>query len=98
MYRRLLGYLQPHTPRMVGTILCNIVAAALDVFSFTLLVPFLSALFGTQEFATKSLTGTNWISRLQDQLIGAFLNPADRLGSVEAMMVAIMAIVLVKNV
>ena len=98
MYRRLLRYVTPHTARMVGTIACNVVAAALDVFSFTLLVPFLNALFGTNQFNTRNITGANWISHLQDQLVGAFLNPADRLGSVEVMMVAIMAIVAVKNV
>jgi subfamily B ATP-binding cassette protein MsbA len=81
---------------MVGTIACNIVAAALDVFSFTLLVPFLNALFGEQQLIPK--TAPSWISRLQDQLVGSFLNPADRLGSVETMMIAIIAIVTLKNV
>ena len=95
MYRRLLGYLRPHGWRMVGTIACNVIAAALDVFSFTLLVPFLNALFGAPSFIPKT---SSWISGLQDALVGAFLDPADRLGSVETMMVAIMAIVLLKNV
>lgn len=97
MYRRLLRYLRPHSSRMVGAIVCNVVAAALDVFSFTLLVPFLNALFGTQQFSATGLTGAGWISHLQDRMVGAFLNPGDRLGSVEVMMVAIMAIVAVKN-
>ncbi|MEP6733612.1 MAG: ABC transporter transmembrane domain-containing protein [bacterium] len=95
MYRRLLQYLRPHSWRMVGTIACNIVAAALDVFSFTLLVPFLNALFGEAQLIPK--TAPTWISRLQDQLVGSFLNPADRLGSVETMMVAIIVIVAFKN-
>jgi subfamily B ATP-binding cassette protein MsbA len=95
MYRRLLGYLRPHGWRMVGTIACNVIAAALDVFSFTLLVPFLNALFGAPSFIPKT---SSWISGLQDRLVGTFLNPADRLGSVETMMVAILAIVLLKNV
>jgi subfamily B ATP-binding cassette protein MsbA len=80
---------------MAGTIACNVVAAALDVFSFTLLVPFLNALFGAPSFIPKT---SSWISGLQDRLVGAFLNPADRLGSVETMMIAILAIVLLKNV
>src|SRR3954465_2788730 len=95
MYRRLLRYLRPHTWRMVGTITCNVVAAALDVFSFTLLVPFLNALFGAASLIPK--TSPSWISALQDRMVGAFLNPADRLGSVETMMVAIAAIVALKN-
>src|SRR4051812_13354361 len=96
MYGRLRRYLRPHSWRMAGTIACNVVAVALDVFSFTLLVPFLNALFGEAQLIPS--TSPNWISRLQQQLVGAFLDPADRLGSVEAMMVAIIAIVLVKNV
>ena len=96
MYRRLLGYLRPHAWRMVGTIACNIVAAALDVFSFTLLVPFLNALFKAKQFIPT--TSAAWISSVQQHLVGAFLDPADPLGSVEVMIVAIMAIVALKNV
>lgn len=96
MYRRLLRYLRPHSWRMVGTIACNIVAAGLDVFSFTLLVPFLNALFKARQFIPT--TSARWISAAQEQLVGAFLNPADPLGSVEVMIVAIVAIVAVKNV
>jgi subfamily B ATP-binding cassette protein MsbA len=96
MYRRLLRYLRPHSWRMVGTISCSVVAAALDVFSFTLLVPFLNALFGAASLIPT--TSPSWISRLQRHLVGAFLNPADQIGSVETMMVAIIAIVLLKNV
>ncbi len=81
---------------MVGTIACNIVAAGLDVFSFTLLVPFLNALFKARQFIPT--TSARWISAAQEQLVGAFLNPADPLGSVEVMIVAIVAIVAVKNV
>ena len=80
---------------MASTVACNIIAAALDVFSFTLLVPFLNALFGAPSFIPRS---SSWISSVQDALVGTFLNPANRLGSVETMMVAIIAIVLVKNV
>ena len=46
MYRRLLQFLRPHWWRLAGNVLCNIVAAALDGFSFTLLIPFLNKLNG----------------------------------------------------
>jgi subfamily B ATP-binding cassette protein MsbA len=95
MYCRLLRYLRPHSWRMIGTIACNVIAAALDVFSFTLLVPFLNALFGAPSFIPRT---SGWISRVQDGMVGAFLDPADRLGSVETMMVAIVVIVALKNV
>ena len=77
MYRRLLRYLQPHSWRMAGTIACNVVAAALDVFSFTLLVPFLNALFKARTYIPT--TNARWISALQERLVGAFLDPADPL-------------------
>ena len=95
MYRRLLHYLRPHSWRMAGTVACNIVAAALDVFSFTLLVPFLNALFGAQQLIPR--TSASWVTGLQDQIVGRFLNPADRLGSVATMMIAIIAIIALKN-
>ena len=94
LYRRLLRYLRPHTWRMVGTILCSVVAAALDAFSFTLLVPFLNALFKASQYIPNS----GWLGRLQQLTVGAFLNPRDPLGSLESMIVVIVVVTAVKNV
>ena len=80
---------------MVGTIVSNVVAAALDVFSFTLLPLFLNALFGAQKLIPAASPG--WITSAHERMVGAFLDPADRLGSVETMMIAIIAIVALKN-
>jgi subfamily B ATP-binding cassette protein MsbA len=96
VYRRLLTFLRPHAWRMVGTIASNVIAAALDVFSFTLLPLFLNALFGAQKLIPAASPG--WITSAHERMVGAFLNPADRLGSVETMMIAIIAIVALKNV
>lgn len=95
MYRRLLRFLRPHWWRMAGNIVCNVVAAGLDAFSFTLLIPFLDALFQKGSLLPK---GAGWITRMQDRTVGMFLNPADPRGSLESMIVAIMIIVAVKNV
>ena len=73
MYRRLLVFLRPHTWRMSATIACNIGAALLDVFSFTLLIPFLDALFGTQTIGR--------VTKIQEQIVGAFLRSGDAMGS-----------------
>jgi ATP-binding cassette, subfamily B, bacterial MsbA len=81
---------------MVGTVASNVVAAALDVFSFTLLPLFLNALFGAQKLIPAASPG--WITSAHERLVGAFLDPGDRLGSVETMMIAIIAIVALKNV
>ena len=45
MYRRLLPFLRPHAWRMAGAVACNAAAAAMDVFAFTLLIPFLNVMF-----------------------------------------------------
>ena len=81
---------------MVGTVASNVIAAALDVFSFTLLPLFLNALFGAQRLIPAASPG--WINSAHERMVGAFLDPADRLGSVETMMIAIIAIVALKNV
>ncbi|MBA3673146.1 MAG: hypothetical protein H0W68_14140, partial [Gemmatimonadaceae bacterium] len=95
MYARLLRYLRPHVAWMAGAIACNVTAAGLDVFSFTLLVPFLNALFKAPQFIPR---GASWITRAQDRLVGAFLDPADPLGSVGTMIIAIVIVVAIKNV
>ena len=46
MYKRLLQFLRPHWWRLAGNVVSNIIAAALDGFSFTLLIPFLNKLSG----------------------------------------------------
>ena len=81
---------------MVGTVASNVIAAALDVFSFTLLPLFLNALFGARQLIPTASPA--WITGAHQRMVGAFLDPADRLGSVETMMIAIIAIVALKNV
>ncbi len=76
---------------MATTVACNVGAAVLDVFSFTLLIPFLDAIFGTQ-------TQSGPISRLQEHLIGAFLRSDDKMGSLRNVILVILAAVTLKNV
>ena len=95
MYRRLLVYLRPHSWRMAGNIASNLIAAGLDAFSFTLLIPFLNALFQQESLLPR---GAGWVADLQERTVGALLDPANPRGSLGAMIVAIMIIVAVKNV
>ena len=90
MYRRLLAFLRPHWWRMAGTIACNLVAAVLDVFSVTLLIPFLAALFGTAAPGGQ-------IGRLQQRLVGSFIDASDKMGSLRNILLVIMAAVVAKN-
>jgi len=76
---------------MVGTIACNLGAALLDVFSFTLLIPFLDALFGT------ATTGGR-IGAIQQRIVGGFLTADDPMGSLRNIIVVILAAVVLKNV
>src|SRR5262245_26713937 len=89
LYGRLLGFLKPHWWRMAGTIACNLVAAVLDVFTITLLIPFLNALFDQPQ--------SGLITDLQQRIIGSFLDPADRMGSLRNVLLLIMTAVILKN-
>jgi subfamily B ATP-binding cassette protein MsbA len=93
MYRRLLGFLRPHAWRLTGNIVSSVVAAVLDAFMFTLLIPFLNALFDKP-----TLIPPGWLGDLQQRLIGQFLDANDKLGSLGSVIVVIMVLVAVKNV
>ena len=94
MYRRLLRILRPHGWRMAGSIASSIGAAALDTFSFTLLIPFLNALFGERSLLP---AGHGWIARVLSATIGHLLDPADPMGSLQRVIFLILASVLGKN-
>ena len=80
---------------MTGNIVANVVAAALDAFVFTLLIPFLNALF---KQTGNLITTEGWIGDLQKKLVGAFLDQNDLLGSLKVFIIAIVVIVAIKNV
>ena len=91
MYRRLFRFLRPHAWRMTGTVACNIAAAALDVFSFTLLVPFLNKLFDQPNIASP-------MSKLQDRIVGLFLDGSNPRAALVNIIIIILAAVTLKNV
>ena len=91
MYRRLLHFLRPHASRMGGTVACNIAAAVLDVFSFTLLIPFLDRLFNQPSHETK-------LSQLQNQVFGVLLNGVSPQVALRNIIIVILVAVTLKNV
>jgi len=93
MYRRLLHFLRPHRWRMVGAVAGNAVAAALDAYSFALLIPFLNALFGLPPLPVNSGPLTKFLNFT----IGALLDSRDQMGSLERVILVILVIVSVKN-
>jgi subfamily B ATP-binding cassette protein MsbA len=74
---------------MAGTIACNLLAAVLDVFTITLLIPFLNALFNQPQ--------TGLISDIQRRVVGSLLDQSDRMGSLRNVLILIMAAVVAKN-
>ena len=91
MYRRLLQFLRPHAWRMGGTVVCNVVAAVLDVFSLTLLIPFLDQLFNQRSRGTP-------LSELQNRIFGAFLEGVSPEVALRNIIVVILVAVTLKNI
>jgi subfamily B ATP-binding cassette protein MsbA len=93
--RRLLRFLGPHKWRMAGTVASSIVAAALDAFAFSLLIPFLNALFGTPQLIPPN---KGLITAVQQQTIGWLLEGRDKMGALLVVIAVITVTVVVKNV
>jgi len=91
---RLLRFLRPHKWRMVGTVGSSIVAAALDAFAFSLLIPFLNALFGTPQLIP---LGKGLITTVQQRTIGYLLDGRSEMGALLVVIAVITATVVVKN-
>jgi ATP-binding cassette, subfamily B, bacterial MsbA len=95
LYRRLLAFLRPHAWRMTAAMASNILASVLDAFAFTLLIPFLNALFRQQELIPAKL---GWLANIQHRTVGALLDPAQPMASLRAVIFVILGLVLAKNV
>jgi len=80
---------------MVGTIACSIGAAVLDAFSFALLVPFLNTLFGEAPLPN---VGSGALTRVLQSTIGALLDPNDKMGSLQNVILIILVTIVLKNV
>lgn len=80
---------------MTAAVSSNMLASVLDAFAFTLLIPFLNALFQRPQLIEGNL---GFIARIQEQVIGAFLDPARPLDSLKAVIFLMLALVLAKNV
>jgi len=95
LYGRLLGFLRPHAWRMAAAIASNIVASVLDAFAFTLLIPFLNALFQQPELIPGTL---GFLAKLQQRTMGALLDPSRPMASLRVVIFVMLGLVLLKNV
>ncbi len=85
---------------MAATIACNLIVAALDVFSLTLLIPFLRLLFGGTPGvveATATGDGSHGVQRLLDEMLGRFLDPSNKMGSLQTVVLIILGVITLKN-
>jgi ATP-binding cassette, subfamily B, bacterial MsbA len=95
LYRRLFAFLRPHAWRMTAATASNMLASMLDAFAFTLLIPFLNALFRQPDLIPAKL---GWVANLQNRFFGALLDPAHPMESLRAVIFVILALVFAKSV
>src|SRR5471032_297476 len=94
LYRRLLVFLRPHRGRLAGNIVFNVIGAALDGVAFTLLITFLNLLFLGDD---KLGTGHTWLQEMLRAILGGLMVPGDKMVSLRAISIVIVAMVVVKN-
>jgi subfamily B ATP-binding cassette protein MsbA len=80
---------------MGGTVGSSIVAAALDAFAFSLLIPFLNALFGTAQLIPPN---KGLITAVQERTLGFLLAGRSEMGALLVVIAVITVTVVVKNV
>ena len=93
LWRRLWRFVAPHKGKLVAVVVLNATAAVADVFSFTLLVPFFNALFGLEQL----LPAKGAIGELLNTSIGFLLDPAQKMRSLQRVMLLVIAAVTLKN-
>lgn len=93
LWRRLWAFVRPHRGKLVGVVVLNAVAAVADVFSFTLLIPFLNALFNKPD-----IIPSGFIGNLLNASIGMLLVPSDQMASLRNVILVVLVAVAVKNI
>ena len=93
LWSRLWGFVHPHRAKLVGVVVLNLLAAVFDVFSFTLLIPFLNALFEQPQL----IPGNKVVSAILNTTIGFLLDPADQMGSLRNVIILVLVAVTLKN-
>lgn len=98
IYRRILDYLRPHAGLFTLSFAAMILYAALDAFSFTLLIPFLSVLFeGGSSPAAVGGTG-GLIGDVLAWSVGRWMDGGSEMAALRNVVLVLFAVFLVKNV
>ena len=93
LWGRLWAFVRPHRGKLIGVVGLNAVAAVADVFSFTLLIPFLNALFNKPDIIPQGFIGN-----LLNASIGMLLVPSDQMASLRNVILVVLVAVAVKNI
>jgi ATP-binding cassette, subfamily B, bacterial MsbA len=96
LYRRILEYLRPHGGLFSVTLVAMIVFAALDAFSFTLLIPFLSVLFDGGQIGGGGAGGA--IDRVLEWTVGDLVDEDSAIVGLRNVVLVLFGVFLVKNV
>jgi subfamily B ATP-binding cassette protein MsbA len=91
-FRRLLAFVRPHRWRLVATVVCNVIASVLHVFSISLLIPFLRQLFQQE-----GLFGDSAIGRIQERLISGLVAGSTGLDALTRVIFVIVGVTVIKN-
>jgi subfamily B ATP-binding cassette protein MsbA len=94
LWGRLWGFVRPHRSKLVGVVSLNLLAAVFDVFSFTLLIPFLNALFEQPQL----IPSNKAVSAILNTTIGFLLDPAEPRESLRNVIFLVLLAVTLKNV
>ena len=101
MYFRILRYLRPHAGLFGLSILAMVVFAALDAFSFTLLIPFLDVLFNGGRAAAGSggiLDGNSPLHELLRWAVGDLVVQEHAMSALRNVVLVLFGVFLAKNI
>ncbi len=98
VYLRILRYLRPHLGLFAVSVVAMAVFAALDAFSFTLLIPFLDVLFADPGRAPMMGEGGSFIHQMLGWLLGDLVRDAAPMTALRNVVLVMFFVFLVKNV
>jgi ATP-binding cassette, subfamily B, bacterial MsbA len=100
LYRRILSYLRPYAGLFLVSVVAMVVFSALDAFSMTLLIPFLSVLFQDPERADLGLFEgrEGAIYDFLESVIGGLVPVGDPMGGLRNVLLILFMVFLVKNI
>jgi ATP-binding cassette, subfamily B, bacterial MsbA len=100
LYLRILSYLRPYTGLFVVSVVAMVVFSALDAFSMTLLIPFLTVLFrDPEELAAGLFAGREGaIYDLLERLVGGLIPTGAPMEGLRNVLFILFVVFLVKNI